>query len=165
MPTNRQPKIQPDLWPDWRTNKPYALALLLTFAFLIVFLMAKTAESLRVAERIGKPEPYEHQITVDGVGKATSLSGADLGELKDKARAKAIADAKDKAAAISQTLGVQLERVVGYSEWTDDGFLPYPFYDRADDSAGVLPDAETNKDEVTLNVSITYKLVDYLQPF
>lgn len=255
------------VWPVWHENKPYALAILLVLAFLVVFLMAKTGETIRRTKEIGKAVPYEHQITVDGVGKvsgvpdiatvsmgidtkgdtvavaqqqntdamnaliaavvaldvskddiqtsnynvyentvydpdsgetssdgwtvsqslsikvrdtskisavldaagkngATNIYGPnftidDTSNLKNEAREEAIADATEKAEVLSETLGVRLERVVGYSEWSDSGY-PMPYYsaDLAAGMGGASIEVLPGTDEVTLNVSITFKLVE-----
>lgn len=266
FPQNGKTPPPVSLWPSWHENKPFALALLLTFAFLIVFLMARTTLALGEARRLDKPEPFEHQISVEGVGRvtgtpdiatvtlgvdtegadvataqaansatvnaliatvvalgistddiqtanysvyentvwnseteeyesqgwivsqqvtvkvrdtskissvldvagkngATSISGPnftidDTSNLKDPAREEAIADATDKAEALAKTLGVRLERVVGYSEWENTGPVPY-YYSYAEmGMGGSSPDVLPGTDELTLNVSITYKLAE-----
>lgn len=254
------------VWPSWHENKPFALALLLTFSFLIVFLMARTSLALGEAARLDTPEPFEHQITIEGVGTATGtpdiaevsmgidskgdtvavaqlantnamnaliaavaalgvskddiqtanysvyenseynpeteayeakgwivsqsltvkvrdtskISGVldaggqngatniygpnftidDPSNLKDEARVEAIADATSKAAQLAATLGVRLERVVGYSEWSDTGY-PTPYYALSERGVGgAMPEVLPGTSEVSLNVSVTYKLVD-----
>lgn len=256
------------LFPTWHENKPVALALLLTFAFLIVFLMAKTSQTLKQTERIAKPVPYEHQITVEGTGKATGIpdiatigmsveskaatvaeaqqantnvmnelisrvvtigilkddmqtanysayenvtydpdtgistpigwivsqtlsvkvrdtakiadvidtagkNGAtnisgpsftidDMSVLKGQAREKALADATTKAAGLAKSLGLRLEGVVGYSEYTDNG--PVPYYGMMDAMKSYAPTATpeilAGSTDVSLNVSVTYKIAD-----
>lgn len=254
------------VWPQWHENKPFALMLMLVLSFLAVFLMARTSLALRQTEQVGKPEPYEHQISVNGTatvtgvpviatvtlgveskgadvaaaqavnsettnalvasvvalgvaaddiqtsnysayedmqwnpetetydsvgwivsqqvtvkvrdtsklpdvldaaGKngSTSISGPnftidDTGHLEEQAREEAIADAEKKATALAASLGVRLERVVGYSEWTDASY-PSAYYSFAEmGKGGTSPDVYEGSDEVTLNVSVTYKLAD-----
>ncbi|OGL98049.1 hypothetical protein A2304_00885 [Candidatus Uhrbacteria bacterium RIFOXYB2_FULL_57_15] len=254
------------IWPAWHENKPFALTLLLTFAFLIAFLMARTSLALGEASQVGKPDPYEHQISIDGTATvtgvpdiatvtlgveskgadvataqstnsestnaliasvvalgvdksdvqtsnysayentewnpdtetydsagwivsqqvtvkvrdtsrlstvldvagrngATSISGPnftidDTSHLRDQAREEAIADATEKAAVLAASLGVRLERVVGYSEWADSSY-PSPYYALAEMGiGGSKPDVYAGTNEVTLNVSITYKLTE-----
>ncbi len=105
---------------------------------------------------------------LDAAGKngATSISGPnftidDTTHLKDEARADAVASAMQKASALAAALGVRLERVVGYTEWADSA--PMPYYSMSSDSRnafGMAPDVLPGSDDVTLNVSITYKLVE-----
>ncbi|NBS41505.1 DUF541 domain-containing protein, partial [bacterium] len=61
------------VWPSWHENKPFALALLLVLSFLITFLMAKTGQTLGMTQRLDAPVPYEHDITVDGIGKVVGI--------------------------------------------------------------------------------------------
>ncbi len=268
MPIPQNGKTPPpvSLWPSWHENKPFALVLLLTLAFLIVFLMARTTLALGEARRLDTPEPYEHQISVEGIGRvtgtpdiatvtlgvdtegadvataqaangttvnvliatvealgvseddiqtanysvyentvwdpdtetyesdgwivsqqvtvkvrdtskissvldaagkngATSISGPnftidDTSSLKDQARMEAVADAREKADTLAKALGVRLERVVGYSEWSDSGYPP-PYYSFAEmGMGGSAPDVLPGSTEVTLNVSVTYKLAE-----
>ena len=245
-------------WPTWEENKPFALLLLILIVYMIAFLGTKM-------EAISKPEPYEHQISIEGeatvtaspdiatvtvavdttaedvasaqasnsetmntllekikalgvaeddiqtsyynvyeatewdgetyVSKgwtvsnsvtvkirdsalvssvldvagqngATSISGPsfeleDTSSLKERARVEAIADAQEKAVALSQALGVQLEAVVGYSEWTDSGD-PYLYrsYDSSYGGSLASPEIETGSEELTLHVSVTYRLAE-----
>ncbi len=80
----------------------------------------------------------------------------------DDARAKAIANAHDKAKELAKELGVSLSDVVSYSE--DNGPVPYPMYSRA---AGVATDAgmtaptpnlPTGTDDRTVTVQVTYRI-------
>lgn len=254
------------VWPSWHENKPFALALLLVLAFLVVFLMAKTGQTLGITERLDQPVPYEHDITVDGVGTvvgvpdiatvsmsvtskgtdvaaaqtantsttnalisavealgvskddmqtsdyslyednvydpdtgevtskgwvvsqtltvkvrdtskvssvfdtagkngATNLSGPnftidDTSSLLKQARAEAIKDAAEKAAALAATLGVTLERVVGYNEYQDNGPIPYYAYDSIGGLSSKAPEVLAGTNEITLNVTVTYKLAE-----
>jgi len=254
------------LWPSWHENKPFALALLLTFAFLIAFLMSRTTLALGEAKRLDTPAPYEHQITVEGTATvtgipdiatvtlgvesegpdvataqplnagtvnaliakivelgvskddiqtadysvyentvwnpdtetydslgwivsqqvtvkvrdtskissvldtagtngATSISGPDFtiddtSNLKDQARAEAIADASDKAIELSKTLGVTFERVVGYAEWLNADSSPYYTFAEMGIGENLAPDVLPGSTELTLNVSVTYKLAE-----
>ncbi len=257
---------QPSLFPTWQENKPLALALLLTFAFLIAFLMAKTTQTLAQTRHISKPVPVEHQITIEGAGKvtgvpdiasismgieskgdavavaqqantdgvnelinrivalgiakddlqtanysvyqnttydpdtgistpagwtvsqqltvkvrdtakistvldtagkngATNISGPnftvdDPSALKAQAREKALADATEKAAALAKTLGLRLEEVIGYSEYVDNGPVPYFSNVMMDKSVGAAPEILAGTNDVSLNVSVTYRLAE-----
>ncbi|TAK04288.1 DUF541 domain-containing protein [Patescibacteria group bacterium] len=255
-----------DMIPKWKENRPASLALVLLCAFGTMFLWAKTDLAMRQARQVGRPEPLEHVISVEGTGKAlgkpdiatvyfgvesrgadvasaqtkntesmnallgkmkalgiseddiqtssynsyedieytssgrqpkgwvvsqqvtvkvrdvakiasvlqtagqngaTNISGPsftidDPSNLLAEAREKALKDAQEKAVSLAATLGVRLERVVGYSEYSGGG--PVPYYDRAM-SAGFgggieAPNIQPGQNEVSLNVSVTYKLVD-----
>ena len=245
-------------WPTWEENKPFALLLIILLAYAIVFLAMKM-------ERLGKPEPFEHQITIEGQADAsavpdiatvtvgvdtqgaevasaqaensttmnalvekikalaisaediqtsyynvyentewngqeyvsngwivsnqieikirnselvssvldtagqngaTSISGPafaveDTSALKDQVRTLAIADAKQKASILASTLGIELEEVVGYSEWSENSTDDYMMRSSAAYGGGEsAPDVEAGSEELTLHVSITYTLVE-----
>jgi uncharacterized protein YggE len=122
------------LWPQWHENKPFALALILTFAFLIVFLMARTTLAFGQAARLDRPQPYEHQISFEGTATvsavpdiATVTLGVDTkGPDVAGAQAANAADMNALAAAVS-ALGVPKEdmQTSNYSvyentEWNPD---------------------------------------------
>lgn len=58
-------------WPKWNENKPFALVLMILFVFLIVFVSAQTEKALRESDQVGKPDPFEHSISVDAQGRVT----------------------------------------------------------------------------------------------
>lgn len=266
-PSSRTTNAHGSIWPSWEENRPFALALLLTFAFLIAFLMARTTLALGQAARLDEPQPFEHQISVEGTatvsgvpdiasvtlgvdskgpdvasaqatnaaaanamisaiaalgiakddiqtanynvyentkwnpdtetyetdgwmvsqqvtvkvrdtakiasvldtaGKrgATSISGPnftidDASNLRAQARAKAIEDAETKARALAKTLGVRLERVVGFSEWVASDPMPYRSFNLdMGGSPASAPEVLPGSSDVTLNVSVTYKLAE-----
>lgn len=107
---------------------------------------------------------------ISGVGGkgATNISSLqftldDSSVLKADARAKAIADAKEKADKLAKDLGVHIVRMTGF--WEDQGGV-YPMTDgyRAMDtksSAGfapVAPSMPTGENTVNSTVSITYEV-------
>jgi hypothetical protein len=100
-----------------------------------------------------------------GIG-ITDISGPtfsidDEDAIKDKARSKAITDAKEKAKVLAGELGVKLGKVVTFSENT--GGYPMMYSAKAmggaeaslDSRAPVLPKGEN---KITSNVSITYEI-------
>ena len=106
---------------------------------------------------------------LDTAGKSgvTNISGPnftidDPSSLKAAAREDAIADAHAKAKDIADALGVRVEEVVGYSEYTDgDSYPPYyADYDSVKSYGGTMPSIEPGTNESMLTVSITYALVD-----
>lgn len=105
-------------------------------------------------------------LTMAGQNGITNISGPtftidDTSNLKAEARVKAIKQAEEKATAIAASLGLRIEKVVGYSEWT-----PTNYYDYSSGMGGSLlsadavsaPTIESGTNEVTLDVTITYKL-------
>lgn len=96
----------------------------------------------------------------------TNISGPtftidDTTNLKSEARTKAITQAQEKAAVIATSLGMKIEKAVGYSEWTPSTY-DYSYAYGLGGSAEKIssPTIETGSNEVTMNVSITYKLVE-----
>ncbi|MBP6860299.1 MAG: SIMPL domain-containing protein [Candidatus Pacebacteria bacterium] len=82
--------------------------------------------------------------------------------LKAEARTKAVADAKAKAQALADELGVRLGKVVGFWENTEPGY-PMP-YERAEmsmayDAAGMkAPSLPVGEGEYVVRVSVTFEL-------
>lgn len=104
-------------------------------------------------------------LAMAGQNGITNISGPtftidDTTNLKNEARNKAIAEAQKKARAVASSLGLEVESVVGYNEWSPS--TGYDFYSSSAmfDSSYSLPTIETGSSEVVLNVSITYKLDD-----
>jgi uncharacterized protein YggE len=106
---------------------------------------------------------------IAGVGErgATNISGLsftvdDTDALKADARAEAIKDAQDKAAVLAQQLGVQIVRMVNYSQ---EGGNYQPYYKErtmnyAMDEAGAFEGAEmpVGEESTTVQVNITYEV-------
>ena len=106
---------------------------------------------------------------ISGVGErgATNISGLnftidDEEGLQAEARAKAIADAKEKARELAADLNVRLVRMVGY--WEDQGGYPQPYYGMGGDMAveeasfKSAPQVPTGENSVVSRVNITYEV-------
>lgn len=103
---------------------------------------------------------------LEGLGglKVADISGPnfsidDEDALKAEARGKAIADAKSKADELARELGVQLVRVVGFSE--SGGGYPVPIYAKAmglSAAESATPDIPKGENKITSNVTITYEI-------
>jgi len=80
--------------------------------------------------------------------------------LKAEARAKAIADAKQKANELQSQVGISLGKIVNFSENT--GGYPGPVYFDAQakgmGGGGGGPSVPTGENEITVSVSITYQI-------
>ena len=81
--------------------------------------------------------------------------------LKADARKKAIEDAKKKADELEDQLGIDLGKIVSFSENT--GGYPIPIYMKAEvDGRGGMggggPSVPTGENEIVVNVSITYQI-------
>lgn len=85
----------------------------------------------------------------------------DPSSLKQEARRKALEDARAKADELAKALGVDIVRVVTFSESGAVPVSPMPFY-RADAavavSAPVAPDIQTGSLDVLSRVSVTYEI-------
>lgn len=253
-------------WPTWEENRSSSLALILVSVFLILFLWAKTDQTVKQTAHIGRPDPIEHVFTVDGQAKVTGIpnvatitfgvetkgetaaiaqtknseiSNALLGKvkalaidqkdiqttnynsypnvvynptkgtsetigwivsqqislkvrdtalvskvldtvgqngatnisgpnfivddqeiLKNQARVKALEDADKKALELEKALGIQFERVIGYSEYVDNPPSPMPYATKEMGMGGGAPDIAPGSTELTLHTSVTYKLVE-----
>jgi uncharacterized protein YggE len=105
-----------------------------------------------------------------GVGSkgASDVSGLsftieDEEQLKADAREKAIADAKSKADALAQQLGVEVVRVVGFYEETGGYPPPYAFgrggaMDAAMEVKAVAPELPAGENKITSSVNIQYEI-------
>lgn len=106
---------------------------------------------------------------VQGIGNVgiSEINGPDFSiekedQLKEQARQMAIDEAKTKAKTLARDLGVQLVRIVGFSE---NGNSPMPMYAKgvmAADSIGgganPAPALPTGENKITSNVTITYEI-------
>lgn len=81
-------------------------------------------------------------------------------KLKAEARTKAIADAKKKAEELEDQLGMDLGKIVNFSENT--GGYPIPYYLEAKDlgrgGGSGVPEIPTGENEISVNVTITYQI-------
>jgi len=108
-----------------------------------------------------KTETVAGILGKDGV---TSIDGPNLGfedpnEVTDEARDMAIADAKNQAQVLAKSLGVQLVRIVSFTD--NSATPPTPMYNAMAAAAPVAapaPSIPTGVQTVTSNVSITYEI-------
>lgn len=98
---------------------------------------------------------------------ATNVSGLsftidDDEALKAEARTKAVANAKEKAAAQAADLGVRIVRMTGF--WEDEGPYPYDSYygkgggDMAMSEAAVAPEVPAGENTITSSVHLTFEV-------
>lgn len=108
-------------------------------------------------------------LTAVGEKGATEVSGLNFtfdkpDTVQDEARNKAITNAKTKAEVLAKSLGVDLVRVVSYSE-NGSGY-PTPMYYAKDLAAGngvssqaaVAPTISTGENKVNSDVNVTYEI-------
>ncbi len=85
-------------------------------------------------------------------------------ELKQEARAEAIANAKEKADELAKQLDVKLGKIISFSE-SQNGYIDMPQYKAmADEAYGLgggeeAPRIQTGENEITVNVSLTYEIL------
>ncbi len=80
--------------------------------------------------------------------------------LRQQARVKAMQNAQTKASELARIAGVQLGRVVSFSENASGGY-PMPMYAKAYESAGVggaAPDIQAGSQDVVVNATVTYEI-------
>ena len=105
-------------------------------------------------------------LTKVGALGATNISGLsfvvdNLDAVTAEARDKAIADAKSKAAHLSQVLGVKLNHIVNFSDESAEPIYQSQVMSLSAATAGaapVVPQVETGQNKVTANVSISYEV-------
>jgi uncharacterized protein YggE len=107
-------------------------------------------------------------VVAAGVNEVNNLRFTidDPDKLKSQAREKAIADAHAKAEELRRQLGVDLGRIVTFSEYSDSSPI---MYGRGMDSAKMMsgagiaptaavPELPAGENEIVINVSITYQI-------
>jgi uncharacterized protein YggE len=84
-------------------------------------------------------------------------------QLKQQAREKALAQAKDKAEALSKVVGVKLGSIISFSESSNNN-PPMPFYSLDKSAAGmggaaVAPTVEAGSNEITIIATVEYEIL------
>ena len=104
-------------------------------------------------------------VTALGSAGVSNISGPDFtidnpDAVQAQARALAIADARNQAGTLAHDLGVQIVRVVSYSE--NGSRYPGPVMMAAESSAGgkasVTPSVPVGQNDVVVDVSVTYEI-------
>jgi uncharacterized protein YggE len=112
--------------------------------------LTKIGDALAKAGELGSNEIHGVTFDID-----------DPSALEARAREEAINDAKDKADALADSLGVKVVRIVGFFE-EGEGVPPTPVYRAyAEDAAAMAapsPDIKPGSFDVTKNVSITFEI-------
>lgn len=110
----------------------------------------------------------------DIIDAASKQGATDIGSIsfivddpdaaKDQARKEAIKKARVKAATIANQAGLSLDKVTNYYEYSDGGYYGERAYaetmsfDSAVSEKALAPSIQAGEQEVTLNVTLTYKL-------
>ena len=124
------------------------------------------SQSLQV--KIRDVQKVSNIVQIGGQNGSTSISGPtfvvdDQSKYETIARASALADAKQKADSLAQTLGLHIDQVVGYSESTDGAVVPPMPYTMdlksvAGSVASPTPEISAGSQELTMHVNVTYLL-------
>lgn len=113
--------------------------------------LSKISAVLAKAGEIGANQVSGIQFTVD-----------DPKNLRAQAREAAVADAKDKAAKLSEALGVKLGEVIGFNESIGDSTQPRPYMAMDSMKGGYAeaapPDIQSGTLDIVSDVTITYEL-------
>lgn len=114
--------------------------------------LSKVTQILGLAGKYGATEVGGLNFAVD-----------DSENLKSEARAKAIADAKAKAMFLAQSLGVQLGRIVSYTEYEASSGVEYfaksgMMGAEGGGAATMMPEVASGSKEVLMNVSMNYEI-------
>lgn len=116
------------MWPKWQDNKAFFIVLFVLFVFVIGFLWVKTINVIAMTQQVGKPEPYEHTIYVDGQGKAVGKPDLATVTVGVDSRAADVATAQNMN---TETMNALLEKIkalgiaeddlqtAGYNTWQD----------------------------------------------
>ncbi len=111
--------------------------------------LSKVSAILGLAGKYGATEVSGLNFTID-----------DPENLKNQARNKAVEDAQIKAAQMARALGIRLGEVINFSEWEANSGGPYPMYAAmALEKGGGEPGVSSGSQDVAMNVSITYQIV------
>lgn len=123
----------------------------------------EASESVNVKIRDTKNVAKVLSILADA--KITEVSGPNFQidnpeKLKADARVKAIADAKDKAKALGKSLGVEINKIISFSD-DNGGVYPMMYKATAMDvgvSSSASPNIAAGQQKITSNVSITFEI-------
>lgn len=128
---------------------------------IIGYEVSQTLEvKIRNLDKVGDVLSKTAELGANQVG-SLSFTFDDPEKLNVEARNKAIANAKEKAEALSNVLDVKLVRIINFSE--SSYIPPVPYY--SEKALGIgggggtpTPDIQTGQNEITANVTITYEI-------
>jgi len=118
---------------------------------------------IRDLEKIGEIVEAVSSVGANQIGNV-SFTIDDQDELKSEARVDAIAKAKEKAEAIADAAGISLGKIVSVYESSDSVSMYRNDFAYAESAAvgygggGPIPDIASGEMEVTVNVTLVYKI-------
>lgn len=127
-----------------------------------VFLGYKVTDTVKI--KIRDLKKISDVLSLAGKYGANQVNGLtftidDPQGLQAQARDKAVADARQKAKALAQSLGVSLQGVISYNEAGADQPPAPMMYKAMNAGMGGGPIVASGSNDVTMNVTITYKIV------
>jgi hypothetical protein len=151
------------MWPTWHENRPFVVILLVLFLSMIVFFGVKIDNTLRTSKEIGRPQPFEHQITVEGEGRATGKPDIATISLSVDSKGEQVAAAQEKNTETMNTI-IKEVKALGIDE-KDVQTTNYNVYEDK------YWDPETGEDksngwvvsqQITIKIRDTSKIADVL---
>jgi len=127
---------------------------------IIGYEVSQTLEvKIRNLDKVGDILAKAAELGANQVG-SLSFTFDDPEKLNQEARTKAIANAKEKADALSNVLDVKLIRIINFTE--SSYVPPIPYYSKRSLGMGggetATPDIQTGQNEVSSNVTIVYEI-------
>lgn len=100
-----------NIWPSWKEQRPFAVLLSLLLVLLVVFVGVKVDHTLRASEQIGKPEPFEHTIFVEGEGRVNGKPDIASLVLSVESKADTVAEAQTKNTETMNTIIDEIKKL------------------------------------------------------
>ena len=136
---------------DWQNGKNNVVGYTVTQSLgLVIRDTKKTSDILKAAGESGANQIGSLSFEIDGPEK-----------LKAEARTKAIQNAKEKAEALVDSLGVKLGRVIAFSESSGGGIIYEGFglSKGVDSMSAPAPEIQTGENEIRSNVTVLYEIL------
>ena len=136
---------------DWQNGKNNVIGYTVTQSLgLKIRDTKKTSDILKVAGESGANQIGSLTFEID-----------EPEVLKADARTKAIKNAKEKAEALVDSLGVKLGRVISFSESSGNGIIyeSYGLSKSMDSVAAPAPEIQTGENEIRSNVTVLYEIL------
>jgi uncharacterized protein len=122
--------------------------------------------SQNISVKIRKTDQVSNVLKIAGDSKLNQVGGLsfDIDQpetYQQEARVKALQNAKDKAQALAQVMGVKLGKIISFSE-SSNYMAPYPIYNAKADygigGGGTAPSVAPGSQDIIINATIIYEL-------
>ncbi len=152
------------LWPKWDENKPFALVLLVLSAFFVMFLWVKTDYTLKSSQQIGKPEPFEHSITVEGQARVFGTPDIATVTLGVESKADEVASAQQENTRVMNALNGKVKALgISDEDIQTSNYSVYQNYVWNPDTQTSEPRGWIVSQQITVKVRDTSKLSALLE--